>query len=83
MQLFNTNITRAPPVHPPEVRLQDGSTYADPWQPLTWFSISMIFKNVMFFIQYVTFRVGYFTQHNVTGSSQLVVCLGSVLSFIQ
>ena len=63
-------ITRAPPVRPPL-----GSGYrmapchhADPWQPLIWFSISMIFKNVMFFMQYVTFRGQFiFTQHNVTG----------------
>ena len=42
--------------------------HADPWQPLICFSSSMIFKNVVFFMQYVTFRGRFiFTQHNVTG----------------
>jgi hypothetical protein len=67
---FSTPNHSCPPVRPPA-----GSGYrmaprhhADPWQPLICFSSSMIFKNVVFFMQYVTFRGRFiFTQRNVTG----------------
>ena len=59
--------------------------HADPWQPLICFSSSMIFKNVVFFMQYVTFRGRFiFTQHNVTGiQPNCVVCLSSAHLFIR